>query len=292
MSAFLSTYQSLFDVVLIHCGLAMSQYIVLRAGAFSLATAGLASLGAYAAGLLARDMQAGLIISLIGAAAVGLAMALLLGVVLGRVRGVYQAIATLAFVQIVLSMMFFAEDITGGPLGFNSIPKLAGTGILVVVVGVVVYMLSAINKSRLGMAFDGVRQDELVAASLGIAPAPLHILAFALSGAIAGLFGGLIALHSYSLEPTQFGFHLLVSVLAMVVLGGRLSVWGPIAGAVILTTLPEIARPLSENRMLVHGLLLIIIIIFLPRGIIAGLGQLFFAVAKRRPEVRPDVAST
>lgn len=292
MSGLFATYQPLFDVVLIHCGLAMSQYIVLRAGAFSLATAGLASLGAYAGGILARDAQAGLILSLLGSLVVGLGMALLLGLVLGRVRGVYQAIATLAFVQIVLSMMFFAENVTGGPLGFNGIPKLAGTGVLLIAVLVTVYILSAINKSRLGMAFDGVRQDEVVAASLGIAPAPLHILAFCLSGAIAGLFGGLIGLHSYSLEPTQFGFHMLVSVLAMVVLGGRLSVWGPIVGALLLTTLPEIARPLSENRMLVHGLLLIVIIIFLPRGIVAGVAQLIGAVVKRQQEVRRDVAST
>lgn len=292
MSGLFATYQSLLDVALIHCGLALSQYIVLRAGAFSLATAGIASLGAYCAGLLARDAQAGLVLSLLAASGIGLLMALLLGLVLGRVRGVYQAIATLAFVQIVLSMMFYGEGVTGGPLGFNGIPKLAGTGTLAVMVCVVVYLLASIDRTRLGMAFDGVRQDEVVAASLGIAPAPLHILAFALSGAIAGLFGGLIALHSYSLEPTQFGFHMLVSVLAMVVLGGRLSVWGPLVGAVILTTLPEIARPLSENRMLVHGLLLIVIIIFLPRGIVAGLGQLMVAIAKRRPEVRRDVTST
>jgi branched-chain amino acid transport system permease protein len=292
MSALFATYQPLFDLVLINCGLAISQYIVLRAGAFSLASTGLASLGAYTAGLLARDVQAGLVLSLVAAMAVGLTVSLVLGLLLGRVRGVYQAIATLAFVQIVLSMMFYAEDITGGPLGLNNIPKLAGTGTLALVVCATIYVLSAIDKSRLGMEFDGVRQDEIVAASLGIAPAPRHILAFALGGAVAGLFGGLIALHSYSLEPTQFGFHMLVLVLAMVVLGGRLSVWGPVVGAVLLTTLPEIARPLSENRELIHGLLLILIIIFLPRCIVAGFARLAAGMGKRRLEARRNVTSS
>jgi branched-chain amino acid transport system permease protein len=284
MTALFATYQPLLDLVLINCGLALSQYIVLRAGAFSLATAGLASLGAYAAALLAKEGQTGAFIALLAAFSIGMLTSLVLGLLLARVRGVYQAIATLAFVQIVLSLMFYAEDLTGGPLGLNAIPKLVSTLLLVAIVCVTLYVLAAINQSRLGAALDGIRQDEVVAASLGISVAPLHILAFGLSGAIAGLFGGLIALHSYSLDPAQFGFPLLVSILAMVVLGGRRSVWGPIVGAVFLTTLPEIARPLSENRALIHGLLLIGVIIFMPRGIFDTLSHRLQSSAKRHLE--------
>lgn len=281
MMGLFSSYQPLVDLVLINCGLALSQYIVLRSGAFSLATAGLASLGAYAAGLLAKNAGIGILPALGASVGIGLVAALVLSLLLYRVRGVYEAIATLAFVQIVLSMMYYAEDLTGGPMGLNSIPKLAGTLHLLIALAVTVYVMTAINRSRLGAALDAARQDEIVAGSLGVSVPPLRILAFGVSGAVAGLFGGLIALHTYTIDPAHFGFPLLVSILAMVVLGGRRSVCGPLVGALILTVLPEVARPLSENRAVINGILLVVIIIFLPRGIFDSLAQRF-----RRPSLR------
>jgi len=290
MISFLASYQPLLDLVLISSGLALGQFIVLRAGVFSVASAGLASLGAYAAALAVKEHGAGLVTALTAALAIGMVTAVLIALPLARVRGVYQAIATLAFVQIVLSLTLYAEDLTGGALGVNAIPKLVGTGHLAVAVAIVLYLMFAIDRSRLGLAFDAARQDETVAASLGVSIPPLHILAFALSGAISGLFGGLIALNTYSLAPEQFGFPLLVSLLAMVVLGGRRSVWGPITGALILTALPEIARPMSENRALIHGLLLVGMIVFLPRGIIDSLSRRLKPPA--RQEIDSHVAST
>ncbi|MGF7162504.1 branched-chain amino acid transport system permease protein [Rhodoligotrophos appendicifer] len=291
MTGIFAPYFPILDLVLIHCGLALSQYIVLRAGVFSVATAGFTSMGAYAAALLARDAEMGVALALLAALVVGLVTAIILALPLARVRGVYQAIATLAFVQIVLSLMYYAEDVTGGPLGLNAIPKTVGTVHIFVAVCACLYVIIAIGRSRLGSALDAIRQDEIVAASLGVSVPPLHLLAFALSGAIAGLFGGLIALHTYSIEPAQFGFPLLVSILAMVVLGGRRSVWGPIVGALILTILPELARPLAENRALIHGILLVVIIVFLPRGIVDSLSARF----KKNPsrlEPDRDVAAT
>jgi branched-chain amino acid transport system permease protein len=94
------------------------------------------------------------------------------------------------------------------------------------------------------------------------------VLAFALSGSIAGLFGALDAMRNYSLSPEQFGFNALVAALSYVVLGGRRSVWGPVVGAVILVILPEVARPLAENRMAVYGLLLAATIVYMPYGVV------------------------
>lgn len=271
MTSFLAAYHPLIDLLLLNCGAAFGQYIVLRAGAFSVASAGLTSLGAYTAAILATQYGAGLPVILACSTLMGLIVAILLSLPLARLRGVYQAIATLAFVQIVLSLALYSEGLTGGALGLNAIPKLIGTPTLVVCVVAVFYLMSALDRTRLGQAFDAIRQDEIVAATLGVHIASSQVVAFALSGAIAGLFGGLIALNSYSIDPNQFGFPMLVSLLAMVVLGGRRSIFGPIVGATILTLLPEIARPLSDNRALVHGVLLILIIVFLPKGVVDSL---------------------
>jgi branched-chain amino acid transport system permease protein len=271
MSDFIAGYQPFFNVMLLNCGLALSQYLVLRAGVFSVATAGLAAIGAYTAGLSALRLGLPSGAGLLAALGAGALAAAILSVPLARLRGVFQAIATLAFVQIVLSVALWATPLTGGATGLNGIPKTVGTGHLVVMLAAVIYVLAALGRSGLGRAFDAIRQDETVAVSLGVSVARAHALAFALSGGIAGLTGGLIAYHNYSVVPEDFGFAMLVSVLAGVVLGGRQAVAGPVVGAMILTALPELARPLADNRLIVHGALLMLAIIYLPQGIVDSL---------------------
>lgn len=271
MSEFFAGYQSLVNAILLNCGLALSQYLVLRAGVFSVATAGLAAIGAYTAGLSALRLGLPSIVGLLAALAVGALVAAILSIPLARLRGVFQAIATLAFVQIVLSIALWATPLTGGATGLNGIPKTVGTAHLVGLLAVVIYVLASLGRSGLGRAFDAIRQDETVAVSLGVSVVRSHTLAFALSGGIAGLTGGLIAYHNYSVVPEDFGFAMLVSVLAYVVLGGRQAVSGPVVGAVILTALPELARPLADNRLIVHGALLMLAISYLPQGIVDSL---------------------
>ncbi len=263
----LHTYLTILNLILLNTGLALSQYIVLRAGVFSIATAGYASLGAYCTAILV--MRTGLYApaALALAALLGAVMGAVLALPLARLRGIYTALATLAFVEIVGTLAFYFEGLTGGPLGLNNIPKLVGTWELLLAVGIVVYALTMLDRSAIGRALDTIRQDEVVAASLGISVIRHHILVFVLSGAIGAFFGGLASLYIYSIEPQQFGFRLLVSLLAFVVLGGRSTILGPLVGTAILTILPDVARPLGENRELIHGLLLIVVITFLPQGV-------------------------
>ncbi len=267
MSQFIAGYLPLFDLYLLHLGLAFSQYIVLRAGVFSLATAAFAGIGAYTAGIFAVKLGMHPVLGLAAGTLTGMGAALFLSIPLARLRGVYQAIATVAFIQIVVSLNIFSEGLTGGAMGLNGIPKTVGTGVLIVAAAAATYLVWAIEKGRLGRAFNAIRQDEAVAASLGISITWHQALAFAISGALAGLFGGLEAYHSYALDPNQFGFHLLITVLSYVILGGRNSVVGPLIGTAILIILPELARPLAENRMIIYGIMLIIVINYLPKGI-------------------------
>lgn len=264
----LTAYRSLLDLVLINAILAFSQYVVLRAGVFSIATAGFAAIGAYAAanGVVSWGWPAP--VGVITAVALSTLAALLIALPLARLRGVFQAIATLAFVQLVLSVTQNATSLTGGALSMNGLPRWANTSTLLAAVILAFYMLHALGQSWIGRAFDTIRQDETVAASLGIDVARIHLLAFALSGALAGLGGALDAYHSYSITPDAFGFRLLVACLTFVVLGGRVSPLGPLVGAIVLTTLPEIARPFRDYALLVHGALLIAAITWLPDGIV------------------------
>lgn len=268
MSTFLIGYQPVFDFFLLGIGFAFSQWIVLRAGMFSVATAGFASIGAYTAGILAVDYGVSPLLAILAAVAVATVGSLIMSVPLVRLRGVYQAIATIAFVQIIVSLMLFSEGVTHGAVGVNGIPRVVGTLTLLIAAGAITYLMLALSSTRVGRTFEVIREDEAVAASLGVSVTYQQTFAFVLSGAIAGLFGALEAFHSYSIVPDQFGFSFLVAALSYVILGGRRSVLGPIVGAAILLSLPEIARPLAEYRMLVFGLILMAAIAFLPHGVV------------------------
>jgi len=260
-------YQPLLDLFLLHLGLAYAQWLVLRAGVFSLGTVGLAAVGAYTGGILVVTYGLPAPLALIASALSGGLVALALSVPLARLRGIYQAIATVAFIQIVLSLNIYATNVTGGAQGITGIPKTVGTPLLLVAGAVTIYLMYAITRSRLGRAFDAIRQNEAVAASLGVSIVRHQTLAFVLSGALAGVYGALEAFHSYALVPPQFGFPYLIAILSYVVFGGRTSLWGPIVGTAVLILLPEVVRPLADARMLVFGILLILTINFLPKGI-------------------------
>jgi branched-chain amino acid transport system permease protein len=202
----------------------------------------------------------------------------LVSIPLARLRGVYQAIATLALVEVTVAVALYAEPITGGAVGFNNIPKHIGTFEILLAVAIVTYFLYAINISRIGRGFDALRQDEFVAASLGVSSRKQHTLAFIVSGLIGGLFGGMQSMYSYSVEPHQFGFGFMVTTLAAIVLGGRRTLLGPVIGSAIVILLPEIARPLAEYRQIVVGMILVIVVIYTPQG----LGDTFLAWLRHR----------
>src|SRR5580704_13495950 len=123
MSA-LITYRPLFDLICIYCVLALSQYIALRAGLFSLATPGFAAIGGYTGAFLLKETWVGPLLAAVAATMCGLVGGLFLSLPLAKLRGAFQAIATIGFVQIMVSVALYSAPITGGALGFNAIPKV------------------------------------------------------------------------------------------------------------------------------------------------------------------------
>ena len=277
------TYQPLFDYFLLAVGFAFSQQMVLRAGVFSIGSAGFASIGAYAVAILVKNHGMNALVALLLATLVGCLGGFLLSIPLARLRGVFQAIATLAFVQIVVSLCLYFDELTGGPQGFNNIPKLVQTWHLALAVLVTIYFMRVISRSAIGRAFDALRQDETVGATLGISIRKYHMIAFVLSGALAGFFGGMQSLYSFSIEPEMFGFTFLVAALTYIILGGRGTVTGPIIGAAIMSLLPELARPLADNRQFFQGALMMVMIAFMPHGVFDGL---VLYLRKRRAAAR------
>jgi branched-chain amino acid transport system permease protein len=278
MMEFFLANQSVFDFFLLTLGFSYSQQVVLRSGVFSLASAAFAALGSY--GCAYMVMRAGLpvVFGVVFGALIGGVAGYLTSIPLARLRGVYQAIATLALVEVTVAVALYAEPITGGAVGFNGIPKAIGTGQLLLAITAVSYVLYAMSKSRIGRGFDALRQDEFVAASLGVSSRSQHTLAFIASGLIGGLFGALQSMYSYSIEPHQFGFGFMVSTLAAIVLGGRRTLLGPVVGSAIVILLPEIARPLADYRQIVVGSVLVIVILYTPQG----LADTFIAWLKNR----------
>lgn len=266
MIDFLSSYASLLDLILFNTLLALSQHVVLRAGVFSLSTAAFTSLGAYAVALSITKTGLSMPLALLLATATGAVLSAVVALPLSRIRGVYQALATLALVQIVLSITLNATSITNGSQGIF-LAKAVNTNHLLGVVALVMLFLWGMGSCSIGRAFDVIREDETVAVSLGISVKKHHMIAFVVSGAIAGLAGGLHAGNSYSITPNEFGFQMVVGVLAMVVLGGSTSIWGALAGAIVLSGLPELFRVFADYRMAMQGLLLTVCIIYIPRGL-------------------------
>lgn len=260
-------YQPIIDFFLIAVGLGYSQQIALKAGVFSIATAGFSALGAYTAAILVTRYGVHPFAAILCAALVGIAAAYLLSLPLARLRGAFQAIATLAFVQVVIALLLYFDDFTGGALGVSNIPRVVNTGWLLLAVAVTMYVIWSIGRTRIGRVFGALREDDAVASSLGIPIQFYYALAFVLSGVIGAVFGGMRSLYVFNIEPVDFGFQAMVASLTVAVLGGRNTLLGPIAGAAIMAILPEIARPLAENRGILNGAILILVITFLPNGV-------------------------
>jgi branched-chain amino acid transport system permease protein len=278
----------LIEAILINIGLAFSQYVVLRAGVFSVATIGLAGVGGYTAGLCSLRLGLPYPVSLLGGVVMATGVSLLLGWPLSRLRGIFQAVSTLAFVLVLQTMMLDLSGLTGGSFGLNGIPREVQTWHLVVAVIFMAFLLVNLGRTRPGRAVAANGGDETAAVTHGISVPRYQFMAFGLSGLFAGLSGGLLAFQNFSVEPTQFGFAPTIDVLIYVVLGGTLSVAGPIVGTSVFMALPEIARPFAANRDIIVGAILIFVVIYLPDGMVDSPRRMWRERRARRARERRE----
>jgi len=264
---FLSAYSTLIALVGVNALLALSVWITLYAGQLTLGNAAFMGIGAYVSALLGRHLGMPFPLALgLGALAAGV-LAVPLGLTVFRLRGVYLAIATLAFGE-VLRVILLATPITGKGQGLNGIPPKTELWHIFVSCVVVAYVLWRVQGSTVGRAWAAIREDETAAASQGIRVRRYKLGAFVSGALLAAWAGGLSAHLVFSIEPNDFAFSKAVQILVFGVVGGIPNPLGPIFGAALLTALPELLRPLKDYRDILQGLILLLVIIYLPRGLV------------------------
>ena len=269
---FLAAYSTTIAIIGINMLLALSVWVTLYAGQLTLGNAAFMAIGAYVSALLGRHLGTSFPIALAVGALSAAALAVPLGLTVFRLRGVYLAIATLAFGEVV-RVVLLATPITGKGQGLNGIPPTTELWHIYVSVLVVAYVLWRTQGSTVGRAWAAIREDELAAASQGIAVRRYKLAAFVVGALVAAWAGGLSAHVTFSIDPSDFAFTKAVQILVFAVVGGVPNVLGPLLGAALLTSLPELLRPLKDARDVFQGLVLLVVIIYLPRGLVT-LGQL------------------
>lgn len=265
------------------------------AGLVSFAHAAFFGVGAYTSAILSTRWDVPFWVALPAAGAVTGLVNLLIAVPALRLRGPYLAIATIGFQEIVVIVFSQWMDVTRGPMGIANIPRpqiggyvlrsLTGWYLLAfaLVAGTVIVMLRVAH-SRLGLELLALRENEVAAQAVGVNTVKLKIIAFTLSSLIAGMAGSVYAHYINSIDPYSFHIGVSATILVMVLAGGVGSIVGSAAGAVVLTLLPEVLRPLAGAglRMVLFGVALIAIIQFMPGGF-AGLIRSLREGRRRRP---------
>lgn len=312
-----------FQFMVIAAILGCSIYMTLYGGMFSLANAGFMAIGAYTSVVLTQRYDWPFLMSILaGTIAAGL-IAVVVGAPVLRLNDIYLAIATIGFGEVVVVLIrnfdriyqeIFDEkvEITGGGKGIKNIPVETETLHLILFLLIIMYFLYRMQHSRFGRALAAIRQDETVAANLGINVVYYKNMAFIIGAMIAGLAGGLNGHLTRVIEADDYGFERAVTILSYAVLGGTTIFIGPVVGGMTLRYLPELLRRLKVLGLVgsivgrdltneqaavdgvINGLVLIIFIVYLPGGLADP--QLWQGIYKRlrglraSPQKAPDHA--
>ncbi|HEY2666369.1 MAG TPA: branched-chain amino acid ABC transporter permease [Actinomycetota bacterium] len=266
---FYRAHQLLLAQLGINALLTLSMYITLRAGMLTLANVGFMAVGAYVSVLLHVNGHVPLPVAVLaGALAAGL-LAIPIGVPVLRLQGIFLAIATIGFGQVVVGAILNIP-ITGEGRGLT-VPD-ASSSLLPAYLSLVAvaYVLWRLAGTRLGKAWDAVREDALAAEAQGIDVARYRMIAFVLGAVLAGYAGALEAHINFFIDTSLYTFQRVVGVLVFATLGGIGRVAGPVVGSTILTALPEVIRFAQSYRDALYGVILIALVIFRPQGLLGG----------------------
>lgn len=274
MAELWAAYGSVVVFIGINAILALSMYATLTCGQLSLANAAFMGLGAYTAALLTLRLAAPFPVALLLGGALAALIAVPLGLPVLRLRGVFLAIATIGFGEVLRVVLINATDLTRGASGLTQIPAKTEPWHLALTLLLLGYVFWRLRGSRLGHAFEAIRQDESAARTMGIDTARYKLIAFVGSAFVAGVAGGFFAHYSNAIAPRDFGFARAVDILAYAIVGGATTFLGPILGAALITVLPELLRNLKAigiepgaATVFTNGLILLLVILFLPNGL-------------------------
>lgn len=250
------------------------------------------AIGAYASVLFVTELNVpvwfGLIMSLIVSGCFGL----MIGYVALRLRGAYFALITLAFALICSIVASNPSAITQGTIGIRNIPSLEPAAvfddmrfyfyIVFMVFLLTMFLLKRIINSRVGRAYVAIRENEEFASSIGVNPMKYKLQAFVIGSMLAGIAGALYAHGTHFINSSLFDQTFSFEVVMMAAIGGLGTLAGPVVGAVMLAALPEYLRSVGTYRLIIYGIILILVLRFMPGGII---GAYYVIIAKLKEKL-------
>jgi len=279
---FISRYGFLFVTIIQQALLGLSLYFPLMAGQLSLASIGFYALGGYVAAIMGTHPALAPLRETLGffifplewlvAGIVSIILGLGLGFPALRLRGIYLALATIAFVQ-VFGVLVLNMPIAGGAVGIFGIPqafesRLAYIWFFGPLLVLTLLFLKRLEATGTGRLFFSIREDELAARAMGVNVTWRKVQAFVIGCALAGVVGAMSAPFLNTWNTRQGTFDAGVACLAYVLIGGARSKWGALLGAALLVSLPELLRPLKDSRMILNGLVLVLACVYMPQGIV------------------------
>ena len=263
------------------------------AGQISLGQAAFFGLGAYLSGVLTVQYALNSWFSMAIAATATGAVAFVLGFPILKLKGHSLAMATLGLGIIVYIGFNETVGLTGGPSGLAGIPHLKLGAVtfnddlknyyLVWSFTIATVFLSVnLAASRIGRALRAIHDSEVAARTMGINARLLKVQIFTFSGIISAIAGSLYAHTVTFISPTSFGFNVSIELVTMVIIGGLGSIYGSFLGATILTLLPEFLRVVQDYDIVVYGIILIVMIMFMPEGLVRGIPDLMRYLMRRK----------
>ncbi|MGP6145877.1 branched-chain amino acid ABC transporter permease [Jeotgalibaca sp. A122] len=317
MELFNPYYLQIGTFILINAILGISVFITLASGQFSLGAAGFMSVGAYTSALLTMRLGVPMPIAIFAGGVAATLVGAVIGLPTTRLKGLYLAIATLGFGEVV-RVVFLNMEITNGALGLNGIPSLsislasvlnklgiidalgldfqvagqvASVLVLFLLVVLITHFWLKLDNSRVGRAFAAIKGDEHAAELTGIDVVKYKMVAFVFSSFLAGIGGALYAHATFFINPGDFAYSRVIDILLFTVFGGSNVIWGPILGATVLTLLPEILRFMADYRDTVYGIMLVVLMAFRPDGILTTeLLRKIKTIFNKKPEKLVKVA--
>jgi branched-chain amino acid transport system permease protein len=263
----MSTYYAglLADVGILLLG-ALSVYIILATGQLSLGNAGFMAIGGYIASFLTVEFHWPLTGALIAAALTASVSGVIVGFPALRLKGIYLAMATLGFGEMVRSF-FLDLDRAGGAGGYRGMQHVSLGYIWAWAAGILL-LVTVLERSRLWLEMRAVHDDETAAGLVGLNSTLIKVGAFGFGAAVAAISGGLFAHHYVYIEPSNFGFERSIDFVLAVILGGSTVGVGALVGAALLVLLPEWLRFLADWRLASFGMLLVLVLLIRRQGLL------------------------
>jgi len=268
------------NLLLVFVVLCLGLHLVIgETGQFALAHAAFYGIGIYTSGLAGNAFGWPFPLSMLLAGLIAGAVGVVIGAVALRMRDIYLALATFAFGEAMQWVFLNWDRVTGGPNGLRISPARLGAfeilsdkqayPVVVVMALLMLVLTIIISRSRLGRAFRAVRESEVAAMAMGVPVRRAKIVAFGLSAFYAGVAGSMFATFSTYIHPDSLGFQTTILVLTMVVVGGLGSIAGAVGGAIAFGLISEVLRQTPSYQEIIYGLILIVFMMYAPRGVFA-----------------------